>query len=249
MAEPNLSPLFDHINARAYAVLQQHGATLAQLKDYSVDNLIAINGIGKRWATDIHAALISLDDGSAETAEQNLLTDAESAEQKMSGAESPDWEYSTTTEPTPIALAHAPIADLTDDEAEILLEAILTPNGSDDEPTAIELPAPEPQADRTEPPPTIEPITISDLAVIVNMIGDPSAPPPTDETPLAMAMRYLRACGREADVEVLLGKVDRDGAELVVETAIAILEGLPGGELPRNLAAEVRARSSEYGFG
>lgn len=175
MTKPNLSPLFDRINARAYAILQQHGKTLEQLQEYTVEQLNEIKGIGDRWATDIRAALDSLQPVPAVT-------------------DPPDWEYIDTDAPTAIELAHTPMDELSDAEGATLLEAVL-----------IEV--------------------------------------PDDESPLDMALRYLRACGREADAEVLAGKVDRDGADAVTETAIAILEGLPGGELPKNLAQDVRERA------
>ena len=179
----DLSPIYDHINLRAYTILKEHGATLAQLQGYSLEDLEAINGIGPRWATDIQAALRSVG-GEATNADEIL-------------ADIVDDMIADPDDRTVIELAHAPIDELTDDESSELLAAILAP---------VEI--------------------------------------PDDESPLDMALRHLEGQGRGADVAVLLGQVDSRGEDAVLETAIAILEGLPGGELPRNLANEVRARTN-----
>jgi len=179
----DLSPLYPKINARAYTILEQHGATLAQLQGYSLADLESINGIGPRWATDIQAALRSVG-GEATNADEIL-------------ADIVDDMIDNDDDRTVIEMAHTPMPELTDYEAELLLAAILAP---------VEI--------------------------------------PDDESPLDMALRHLEGQGRGADVAVLLGQVDSRGEDAVLETAIAILEGLPGGELPRNLANEVRARTN-----
>lgn len=63
-----------------------------------------------------------------------------------------------------------------------------------------------------------------------------------NETPLGMALRYLRECGRDVDADDVQVLAQSDEM-LAVSRAIDILEGLPGGALPSNLAQDVREQA------
>jgi len=72
---------------------------------------------------------------------------------------------------------------------------------------------------------------------------DPDPPDAAgEETPLAMALRFLQECGRPVDAQNVeeLAKADES---LAVNTAINILDGLTPGTLGKNLAQDVRDKA------
>jgi len=75
---------------------------------------------------------------------------------------------------------------------------------------------------------------------IAAMLPEEPIEPTNVEASLEMALGYLEEVGRFPDAEILRGKVEGSGAAVVLETAIAILEGLQCGTLGQNLAQDVR---------
>ena len=80
----------------------------------------------------------------------------------------------------------------------------------------------------------------SGVDAIADMQPDAPAEPTNAEAALEKALEYLTECNRHADVEILRGKIESRGVAAVLETAIAILEGLRPGNLGKNLAQDVR---------
>jgi hypothetical protein len=68
---------------------------------------------------------------------------------------------------------------------------------------------------------------------------------PDDETALAMALRYLRECGRELDADAVR-VMAQSNLPTALTTAIAILEQSTPGTLGHNLAQDVRDRMEAH---
>lgn len=84
-------------------------------------------------------------------------------------------------------------------------------------------------------------------AAIARLNTDTTAPEPQSLAPnyqpaLEEALMLLTEIGRPIDVANLKIRLQSEPPAPVVETAIAIFEGLPGGNLGANLAAQVRAK-------
>ena len=99
-----------------------------------------------------------------------------------------------------------------------------------------------PPADETPLEPDYESLDFLNAGVdaIADMQPDEPAEPTKTDAALEMALGYLDECDRHADVEILRGKIEGSGTAAVLETAIAILEGLRPGNLGKNLAQDVR---------
>lgn len=99
-----------------------------------------------------------------------------------------------------------------------------------------------PEDELTELAPDFESLDFVDAGVdaIAAMPADTPVVLLNTESALELALGYLDEVGRHADTMVLRGKVADSGAAVVLETAIAILEGLRPGNLGPNLAQDVR---------
>ena len=88
----------------------------------------------------------------------------------------------------------------------------------------------------------IGPKWAKEIRAALNNVASPQEHPKDDEAYAAMeqALALLTGCDRRADVANLKNRLIYEPASDVVETAIAILEQLPGGNRGKNLAAQVR---------